>query len=393
MSILSGIAPDFEIAVVMRHIVYRRRATLLSVAAIALAVAISLLFVSMQDGLKDMLFDVIIEDLPHVTVSPKDGDDYIYLYKSLIERIWLIPGVTVVSPGIWADVTFTYKENVETVTLSGSDPDDIEQIYHVKKNIIAGDFSDIKSGKKVVLANKLAEDLNVKVGQTIYASIPDEKGSSLMVSGIFELPTGWPENVAFVSRSTARDLLGEGDVISTVNIKLNDIYLADAAAANLQGYGYKAESWQTLYPEILETLAIEDFQNRLIMLLILIIAAFGIGSVMYMLVNEKTSEIGMLMAMGASGSNIRNIFLIESAVLGMIGGLLGVLLGLSVSLYLKSLEIKMNTPGGQEMTLPMAINASSFLAIMLVAVALSIMAGSYPAWKASRLDPALAINE
>jgi len=393
MSLLSGVVPDFEIAVVMRHIVYRRRATLLSVAAIALAVAISLLFVSMQDGLKDMLFDVIIEDLPHVTVSPKDGDDYIYLYKSLIERIWLIPGVTVVSPGIWADVTFTYKENVETVTLSGSDPDDIEQIYHVEKNIIAGDFSAIKSGKKVVLANKLAEDLNVKVGQTIYASIPDEKGSSLMVSGILELPTGWPENVAFVSRSTARDLLGEGDVISTVNIKLNDIYLADAAAANLQGYGYKAESWQTLYPEILETLAIEEFQNRLIMLLILIIAAFGIGSVMYMLVNEKTSEIGMLMAMGASGSNIRNIFLIESAILGMIGGLLGVLLGLSVSLYLKSLEIKMNTPGGQEMTLPMAINASSFLAIMLVAVALSIMAGSYPAWKASRLDPALAINE
>lgn len=393
MSLLPSVVPDFEIAVVIRHIVYRRRATLLSVAAIALAVAISLLFVSMQDGLKDMLFDVIVEDLPHVTVSPKDGDDYIYLYKSLIEKIWLIPGVTVVSPGIWADVTFTYKENVETVSLSGSDPDDIEQIYHVEKNIIAGDFSAIKSGKKVVLANKLAEDLNVKVGQTIYASIPDEKGSSLMVSGIFELPTGWPENVAFVSRSTARDLLGEGDVISTVNIKLNDIYLADAAAANLQGYGYKAESWQTLYPEILETLAIEEFQNRLIMLLILIIAAFGIGSVMYMLVNEKTSEIGMLMAMGASGSNIRNIFLIESAVLGMIGGLLGVLLGLSVSLYLKSLEIKMNTPGGQEMTLPMAINASSFLAILLVAVVLSIMAGSYPAWKASRLDPALAINE
>ena len=128
------------------------------------------------------------------------------------------------------------------------------------------------------------------------------------------------------------------------------------------------------------------------MLLILIIAAFGIGSVMYMLVNEKTSEIGMLMAMGASGGSIRNIFLIESAVLGLMGGTLGVLLGLSASLYLKSLEIKMETLGGQEMSLPMAINAGSFLAIMLVATALSIIAGFYPAWKASKLDPALAIN-
>ena len=133
--------------------------------------------------------------------------------------------------------------------------------------------------------------------------------------------------------------------------------MADGVAANLQGQGYKAESWQTLYPEILKTLAIEQFQNRLIMLLIMIIAAFGIGSVMYMLVNEKTSEIGMFMAMGASGKNIRNIFLMESAVLGLMGGLLGGVLGLVVALYLKSLEIKMEAPGGQEITLPVVINA------------------------------------
>jgi len=393
VSAISVTVPAFEIAVAMRHIAYRKRGTLLSVAAIALAVAISLLFVSMLDGLNGMLFDVIVEDLPHVIVSPKEGDDYIYLYKSLIERIWLIPGVASVSPGIWTEVTFAYKDDVETVTLSGSNPDDIDRIYHVRKNIIAGDFSDIKGGKKVVLAKKLAEDLNVKIGQTLYASIPDEKGMSFVVCGIFNLPTGWPENVAFVSLETARDLLGKGDVISTVNIKLDDIYQADAATANLQGYGYKAESWQTLYPEILKTLAIEDFENRLIMLLILIIAAFGIGSVMYMLVNEKTSEIGMLMAMGASEGSIRNIFLIESAVLGLMGGLAGLLLGLSASLYLKSLDIRMQTPGGQEMTLPMTINAGSFLAITLLAAALSMIAGSYPAWKASKLDPALAINE
>jgi lipoprotein-releasing system permease protein len=213
-----------------------------------------------------------------------------------------------------------------------------------------------------------------------------------VVSGIFKLPTGWPENIAFVSLSTARDFSDKGDVVSSVDIKLEDVYLADGVAANLQGYGYKAESWQTLYPEILKTLAIEQFQNRLIMLLIMIIAAFGIGSVMYMLVNEKTSEIGMFMAMGASGKNIRNIFLMESGILGLMGGLLGGVLGLLVALYLKSLEIKMEAPGGQEITLPVVINAGSFLTIVLVAAALSVIAGLYPAWKASRLDPALAIN-
>jgi lipoprotein-releasing system permease protein len=376
----------------MRHIAYRRRGTFLSVAAIALAVAISLISVSMQDGFQGMLFDIIVEDLPHVTVTPKEGDDYIYLYRSLMDRVWSIPGVIAVSPSLGAQVTFTYKDNVESVGLSGANPADVDRIYHIGKYVYQGDLASIQNGKKVVLGEKLADRLKVKLGQTVYASIPDARGSSLVVSGIFKLPTGWPEDIAFVSLSTARDFSGKGDVVSSVDIKLEDVYLADGVAAKLKGYGYKAESWQTLYPEILKTLAIEQFQNRLIMLLIMIIAAFGIGSVMYMLVNEKTSEIGMFMAMGASGKNIRNIFLMESGILGLMGGVLGGILGLLVALYLKSLEIKMEAPGGQEITLPVVVNAGSFLTIVLVAAALSVIAGMYPAWKASRLDPALAIN-
>jgi lipoprotein-releasing system permease protein len=389
---LPNIIPNFELSVVMRHIADRRRGTFLSVAAIALAVAISLISVSMQDGFQGMLFDIIVEDLPHVTVTPREGDDYIYLYRSLMDRVWSIPGVIAVSPSLGSEVTFTYKDNVESVALSGVNPADVDKIYHIGKYVFKGDLSSIQNGKKVVLGEKLADRLKVKLGQTIFAGIPDEGGSSLVVSGIFRLPTGWPENIAFVSLSTARDFSDKGDVVSSVDIKLEDVYLADGVAANLQGHGYKAESWQTLYPEILKTLAIEQFQNRLIMLLIMIIAAFGIGSVMYMLVNEKTSEIGMFMAMGASGKNIRNIFLMESGILGLMGGVLGGVLGLLVALYLKSLEIKMEAPGGQEITLPVVINAGSFLTIVLVAAGLSVIAGMYPAWKASRLDPALAIN-
>lgn len=388
----SSIVPAFELTVALKHIVYRKRGTILSVAAIALAVAISLVSIFMMDGFKDMLFDIIVEDLPHVTVTPKEGENYIYLYHSLTDHIWDIPGVVAVSASLGTSATFTYKDNVENVGLSGVNPEDFESIYHIEEYMVRGDFISIQSGRKVVMGQKLADRLKVKMGQAVYANFPDARDTSLVVSGIFDPPVGWPEDIAIVSLDTARSFLNKGDVASYVDIRLEDIYQADSVARSLQDRGYKADSWQQLYPEILETLAIETFSNTIIMLLILIIASFGVASVMYLLVNEKTSEIGMMMAMGARRQKIMNIFLIESGILGLIGGVTGAILGLAFSLYLQSLEFSMESPGGMEVTLPMLITPESFLSIILAAMALCIMAGLYPAWKASRLDPALAIN-
>lgn len=361
--------------------------------AIGLAVAISLTSVSLQDGFQGMLFNIIVEDLPHVTVSPKVGDDYIYLYKNLIDKASSIPGVAVVSPSLGTTATFAHKDNVENVVMDGVIPSDMVKIYvSIGKNIVRGDIESIQSGNNVVMGQKLADKLKLKLGDTVDASFPDARPTSLVVSGIYNTPAGWPEDLTFVSLQTARNFLKKGDVASSVDIKLYDVYQADAVTRILSSYGYNAESWQQLYPEILRTLSIERFQNRLIMLLIMIIASFGIASVMYMLVNEKTSEIGMLMALGAKGRTIRNVFLVESGILGFIGGSSGAVVGLIMSMYLKSLEIKVEAPGGQQITLPVIINPWNYLVIVLLAAALSVIAGAYPAWKASRLDPVEAIS-
>lgn len=378
--------------IAIRHITTRRRQTILSVLAIGVAVAAVLVFISLQDGFQGMLFNIVVEDLSHVTVTPKEGDDYIYLYRNLMDRIWSIPGVTAVSPGLGTTATFAHKDNVENVAMSGVNPSDMDKIYKIGQYVIRGDLASIQDGNKVVLGQKLADNLKVKLGDTIDASFPNARSTSLVVSGIFNSPTGWPEDIAFVSLSTARNFLNKGDVASSVDIKLDDVYQADSVARVLRGYGYKADSWQQLYPEILSTLAIERFQNQLINLFILIIAAFGIGSVMYMLVNEKTSEIGMLMALGATSHAIRNIFLVESGILGLIGGTAGAIVGLLISLYLKSKEIRMEAPGGQMITLPVVINPWNFLVIVMLAAALSVVISAYPAWRASRLDPVEAIK-
>jgi lipoprotein-releasing system permease protein len=156
--------------------------------------------------------------------------------------------------------------------------------------------------------------------------------------------------------------------------------------------GYTAKSWQLLFPEFLRTLKLESISNGMIMLLIMTISAFGIANVMNMLVLEKTKEIGMLMAMGATPSDIRRIFLLESGILGLIGGFCGCLLGYLISVYLNSLKLSYEQPQGPTIPLPFLIDPVDLLAVALFALILSIIAGVYPAHRASRLDPVEALR-
>ncbi len=101
---------------------------------------------------------------------------------------------------------------MENVELSGVRPADVDRIYNIAKYVARGDLASIQDGRRVVLSEKVADRLNVKLGQTVVASFPDARTTSLVVSGIFTLPTGWPEDIVFISLSTARDFLNKGDV-------------------------------------------------------------------------------------------------------------------------------------------------------------------------------------
>ncbi len=383
----------FEPFIAFRYIKSRKRQTALSVLAIGLAVAISITSVALQAGFQDYLFDIIVKDLSHVSVSPKEGEEYIYLYRTLIENIWQIEGVTAVSPRLSVSASLSHKNNVENVALIGVLPDEMDKIFpSISERMISGDLNTIQQDNRVVISKNLAEKLDVEIDDTVDARFPDARPLNLRVTGIFDPPQGFPEGMSFVSLRTARNFLGEGNVINGIDVKLEDIYQADLVSREISAMGYKAESWQQLYPQILRTIAIENFENTIVMLLIMIIAAFGIASVMYMLVLEKTAEIGMLMAEGATGAMIRNIFLIQSAVLGLLGGVFGAAGGIAISLYLKRIEFEVEAPGWEEFTLPVLLDPMSIAGIVAIAVLLSLVAGVYPAHKASKLDPVIALR-
>jgi len=386
-----GLIPAFEIAMVRRHITYRKWRTFLSVGAVAIAVAISIVFISIQNGFSDFLFDIVFRFLPHITVIPEEGEEYLHLYRSIAEVCWALPGVLGVSPTLSASATLSYKDKSENVALVGMDPVEAERITQITDNMKQGDINSIMGGRRLVMGEALAEKLKAKMGDTISARFPDRQPVNLVVSGIFSF--GYKEvdeGVAYVSQDTARRFLNEGDVVTAIDIKLSNPFLAQAAAEELRMQGYNAKDWQELFPDIVRTLAFEKTQNAITMFLLMIIATFGIASIMNMMVVEKTREIGMLMALGANPFHVRLLFLMESGVLGLMGAAVGCILGLLACLQLQGIEIQDGM--GQTMNLPMALNPLDFLLFTIISVLLSIAAGYYPARKASLLDPVIALK-
>jgi len=386
------IVNPLAVSIAIRHIISRRRQTLLSVLAVALAVSISVIFTSLVNGQQQILTGLVEEKLPHITVEPKQGDDFIHLYKSLLDRIASLPGIKSSAASLSTAATLSRKDKTKNALLKGSNPIDIDRIYKIDDAMIQGDFGSIQQARNAVIGQTLAESLDLKLGDKVVATFPRARGTELTVTGVFNTGTPLDDLAVFVSMDTARNFRDEGDVINAVEISLQDILQAQSLAALISTWGYNAMSWQEKNPEIMRAINIGGFWTRFSVLLFMVVAFFGVASIMNLLVVEKTREIGMLMAMGARISDIRDIFLVESALLGLIGAAVGSALGLAGVLILGKVPFEIAAGGRDITTLPLILNPWDIFLLIFFVVALSIVSALYPARKASRIDPVIALR-
>ena len=382
----------FETSIAMKHIITRRRQTFLSIMAVALAVSISVIFTSLVNGQQHILTGLVEEKLPHVTIEPKQGDDYIHLYKSLLDRIAPLPGVKSSAASLSTTATLSRKDKTKNALLKGVIPVDIDKIYKISQNMLLGDFTSINQIGNAIIGQTLADDLGVKLGDKVEATFPRATTTELTVTGIFNTGTPLDETFAFVSLDTTRKFLDKGDVVNAIELSLDDIYQAQSVAYEISSWGYNAKSWMETNPEIMRAINVGGFWTRFSVLLFMVIAFFGVASIMNLLVVEKTKEIGMLMAMGATRSNIRNIFLVESSLLGLIGAIMGSFLGIVGVLALGKVPFEIAAGGRDITTLPLILNPWDILLLTSLAVGLSVVAAVYPARNAAKLDPVLALR-
>ena len=382
----------FETSIAMKHIITRRRQTFLSIMAVALAVSISVIFTSLVNGQQHILTGLVEEKLPHVTIEPKQGDDYIHLYKSLLDRIAPLPGVKSSAASLSTTATLSRKDKTKNALLKGVNPVDIDKIYKISQNMLLGDFTSINQIGNAIIGQTLADDLGVKLGDKVEATFPRATTTELTVTGIFNTGTPLDETFAFVSLDTTRKFLDKGDVVNAIELSLADIYQSQSVADEISSWGYNAKSWMETNPEIMRAINVGGFWTRFSVLLFMVIAFFGVASIMNLLVVEKTKEIGMLMAMGATRSNIRNIFLVESSLLGLIGAISGSFLGIVGVLALGKVPFEIAAGGRDITTLPLILNPWDILLLTSLAVGLSVVAAVYPARNAAKLDPVLALR-
>jgi len=387
------VIPVYELYIAIRHLTSRRRQTIFSVLAVGLAVLLLMWSQAVMVGFTDEMYSKTVDRMmPHVTVEPQEGEDYIHLYRKLIEDINEIDGVIGISPVLTGPATFEYKGKNKNVVMQGIRVEAHDSVMYINDDIIEGSFRDLEvSPNTVVVGDALAEKLDVEIGDTIDASFPEANPANLKVVGIYDSGTPMDETLAITSLSTAQDFLDVSNVVTTILVRVDDRERAQAISNRIDTIGYPASGWKETNPEIIQTLKMEGISNAITLSLIVIIASFGIVSTLFMVVMEKTKEIGMLMAMGVSRRSILIIFVMESGILGLLGALMGVILGATLAIYMGSYDYGFEVMPGIS-SIPFVVRIQDAAIIVLFTFLLNLIAGIYPASRASKLKPVEAIG-
>jgi len=385
----------YELLIALRQLRARKFQTLLSVGAIALAVMILTVSHSLLVGVTGELYNITVDKLPQVSVSPEEGEDYIYLYGTLVERISSIEGVTAVSPFLTGQASFRFKDNSLNSELKGVAPLQENEISSIEEDMVEGSFQEIEfSRNTVVIGSKLAEKLEVNLGDSVDVSFPNANPLSLRVVGIFHTGSPLDESLAYTSLDTAQQFYDASNVVNGVSVRLRDFNRDMEVANEIKKLGYNAKGWTETDPAILRTIAIESTSNTVVYGLIVVVASFGVVSTLNLSVISATGQIGMLRAMGAQVSGIQRIFILQSGIIGLMGALLGTFAGVLIALAIGGYEIPADPADayGSISFIPIVVRLQDIVFIIFAVFLLNLITGVYPARQAAKLDPVTAIS-
>jgi lipoprotein-releasing system permease protein len=412
----------FELFIGLRYLKAKRKSTfislitLISVAGVALGVMALIIVLAVMTGFEEDLKDKILGTNAHIVVLNATGA--VQDYQRVLKKVQGIDGVVAATPFIYNQVMLSSGRNVSGVVLRGIDVASDAKVTNLHKSMVEGSLKalDDSSAKTpgLVIGKELAKNLGLFQGDTVDVISPIgnitpfgmmPKMRHFRIAGIFN--TGmfeYDSTLAYVSLSEAQNFLGLGDVVTGIQLKVRDVYRTGELAQVINrelGPPFHARDWMQMNKNILFALKTEKSVMFIILTLIVLVAAFGIASTLFMVVMEKTRDIAILKSMGATSRSIMRIFVFEGVIIGVLGTAIGVLSGLLVALNLEPIVSLVQKVTGFELFskdiyyldhFPSQVIPSDVMLISITAVLISFAATLYPSWAASRLLPAEALR-
>jgi lipoprotein-releasing system permease protein len=400
----------YGLKVALRHLTSNPPQTGLLVFGVAVAVFIFIFMSALIGGLADLMVNRTLGGLAHITITADDralpllasesdarvlvarqksirDDTGIQNAAPLMAVIDRLPGVTVSSAQIAGGAVLIRGGRTRQVNVTGLAPDRVTAIVPFDQYLVAGHLSLVGDG--VMVGATLAEDLNLSIGSHVTVRTEQGNTAALRVSAIFLTGVGSIDtSVAYIDLRTARSLFNVPNAVSRIELKLADLYDAEAVAGRIVATtGLDAQPWTATAQQLYEGLKAQADTGLILKAFALVTIVIGVASSLMLTTYRRRPEIGIMRAMGASQRFILFVFVSQGAIIGLLGGLIGGAFGLAI---LTPLTPRGEVASGQ---LPIDVAQGSIgLAIALTMIG-ATLAAILPARSASRIDPVEAIGQ
>jgi lipoprotein-releasing system permease protein len=294
-----------------------------------------------------------------------------------------LPELTAVSPVVSGPAFVRRGEALESVALTGIDLARYRQIIPLEDYLVSGQLR--VGADEAMIGKQLAEDLGVQVGMKLRLETGQQRSAVVNIAGIFELGVRELDSrYVYLDLKQTQTLLNLPGGVTVIDLTVEDIFAAERIAGRVGRLtSLKAESWIETNAQLMNALSAQSLSTNMIIVFVAVSVAFGIASVLSVSVVQRTREIGILRATGATRQQIMRVFLIQGALFGLLGSVLGI----AVS-YLLVWVFNRFGPGLFYIPVPPVL----VVAALVLATLTGLLAAAVPSRRAARLDPVVAIR-
>jgi lipoprotein-releasing system permease protein len=420
-----GLRGSAEWFIAARYLVAKRRQTFISiitlicVGGVAAGVWLIITVLSVMNGFERVWREEIIGNRAHFTVQsglgPFEG------WRDVLDRVSHTPGVVGASPFLDAEgMVRGAGGEIVGVKVRGVDPARVGDVTDLRQDMVAGSLAELGAEPDgqdpgIIVGSHLAAALGLEVGDALlvispFGGPPTPLGpgprlSRFRVAGIFQSSFfQYDEIFTFVSLSAAQSFRRVDDVVEGIEVRAEDLYRSARVATSVEqalGFPFFTRDWKEVFPAFFQALKTERAMMFVLLTMIMVVAAFVIVATLVMMIMEKSSDIAILKAMGASDAAVERIFAIEGTLIGLVGTLLGIVAGVAVTTRLDFIQDQVEAVTGID-TLPASVYQFSHFpfefdllqiaGVAAIAMVLSLGATWLPSRQGSRLDPAEALR-